>query len=159
MNKGEHTPAYFSTSDIDWFCQINGFNIHVASMGRPIPEAIMNSLPQVYEQVSMIEMEEWNGGEGIWLNDQLLRDWLQIEDPQKIARYLYTFVVMARKGFFSFAPITFDPSDGDYYLMAKPMNPVQRDIQGIVIKEGLNLNLQQVDHYSAVRIVDLINRQ
>ena len=43
MNKGEHTPAFFATSDIDWFCQINGVNVHVASMGRPIPETIMDT--------------------------------------------------------------------------------------------------------------------
>lgn len=152
----KHTPGYFEAHDIDWFCQINSVNIHVASMGRPIPEGIMESLPQVYEQVSMIEMEEWRGGEGFWINDELLRNWLHIEDTQKIARYLYTFVVMARKGFYSFAPITFDSSDGDYYLMAKPQNPVHKDIRGIVSIEKPNLDLQQVGPYEAVSIGELI---
>ena len=157
MANVNHTPGYFANSDLDWFCQINNVNIHVASMGRPISDTIMNTLPIVYEHVSEIDMEEWKGTEEIWFNERLLEDWLHIEDTQKIARFLYSFVVMARKGFYSFAPITVDPSDGDYYLMAKPVNYVHREIRGIVGKLEPNLNLENIDSFTAVRIGDLIN--
>ena len=136
----EHSPDWYANSDVDWFCRINGINVHVASMGRQLPEGIPESLPRLYEQVSEIEMAKWHGTDGVWYNEELLRTWLGMEEPQRMARYLYTFVVMARKGFYSFAPITPDVTDGDYYLMAKPRNYEDRAFEGIVEREIEYLN-------------------
>ena len=155
----KHTPEYYATSDLDLFCRINGVNVHVSSMGRPISEAIMETLPAVYEQVSMIEMAEWRGRYGVWYNEELLRHWLHIDDTQKIARYLYTYVVMARKGFFSLAPISFDQSDEDLFLIAKPMNYDDRVIEGITCINEPNLNIQDMGAFTSVRISDLFNRE
>ena len=112
-----HSPDWYTNSDVDWFCRINGINVHVASMGRQLPDGVAATLPKLYEHVSEIEMAEWRGAEGVWYNEELLKNWLSIEAPQRMARYLYSFVVMARKGFYSFAPITPDVTDDYYYQL------------------------------------------
>ena len=68
-----HSPDWYANSDVDWFCRINGVNVHVASMGRQLPEGVEETLPKLYEQVFEIEMTEWRGGEGVWYNEDLLR--------------------------------------------------------------------------------------
>ena len=80
-----------------------------------------------------------------------------MEEPQRMARYLYTFVVMARKGFYSFAPITPDVTDGDYYLMAKPRNYEDRAFEGIVEREIEYLNFEDLDSFTPVGLVRLLN--
>lgn len=120
MPETKHSEEYYANSDIDWFCELNGVNIHVASLGHKIPEAVEKTLPQVYGVVSGIEMAPCEGRDGIWYNEELMRRVVGLERDEDIARYLYTFVVMARKGFYSFAPLTSDPTDEGYYLMAKP---------------------------------------
>ncbi len=157
MAEVNHTDAYFATSDIDWFFRLNDINIHVASMGRKIPTAVVDSLPTIYRQISAIEMVEWSGAEGVWYNEEILRTWLRLEDNREIARYLATFVVMARKGFYSFAPITFDSSDENYFLMAKPVNYVDRAIDGFVHKTIPEFNAERIGAYTPVRLVDYIN--
>ena len=104
-----------------------------------------------------MDMAEWRRAEGFWYNEELLRNWLHLDDSLKMARYLYTFIVMARKGFYSFAPVTFDQSDGDYYLMAKPQNQVDRQIEGLVSIVIPELRLEEIDSYSPVRLGDLIS--
>lgn len=155
----KHLPDWYANSDVDWFCRINGVNIHVASMGRQLPEGIEETLPKLYEQVSKIEMAEWRGGEGVWYNEELLRTWLGMEEPWRIARYLYTFVVMARKGFYSFAPITNDPTDDNYYLMAKPMNYQDWALE-YVFNEDINLfDITEIGTFRAVPLVAMLNKE
>lgn len=152
-----HSQDWYANSDVDWFCRINGVNVHVASMGRQLPEGVEETLPKLYEQVSEIKMAEWRGSEGVWYNEELLRTWLGMEEPQRMARYLYTFVVMARKGFYSFAPITPDVTDGDYYLMAKLRNYEDRALEGIVEREIEYLNFEDLDSFTPVDLVRLLN--
>lgn len=152
----EHSPDWYANSDIDWFCRINDINVHVASMGRQLPGAVVATLPQLYEQVSEIEMAEWRGAQGVWYNEELLKNWLRIEESQRIARYLYTFVVMARKGFYSFAPITPDVTDGDFYLMAKPVLYKDRVLEGIVSRTIQNISITEIGPFSAIRLTALL---
>ena len=152
-----HSPDWYANSDVDWFCRINGINIHVASMGRQLPEGVEETLPKLYEQVSEIKMAEWRDGEGVWYNEKLLRTWLGMEEPQRMARYLYTFVVMARKGFYSFAPITPDVTDGDYYLMAKPKNYHDWALDDVLNKGLEFFNINDVKAFASVPIVELMN--
>lgn len=153
-----HTPDFYANSDIDWFCRINGTNIHVASMGREVPYEIELTLPNLYEQVSKIEMAGWSGKGGVWYNEELLRKRLFLEEPKRIARYLYSFVVMARKGFYSFAPITTDVSDVDYYLMAKPITGVDRKLVGIIEKEIGWIDLGKIGAFDALSLGEIIKR-
>lgn len=157
MPEVHHGDAYYANSDIDWFCQINGVNIHVASMGHALPKGVEQTLHGVYEQVSKIEMVKWEGKDSLWYNEELLREVVKIEGNQAIARYLATFVVMARKGFYSFAPLTTDPTDNDYYLMAKPVRYEHRVIEGIIKKEIKELGFVDMGGFTPVRLVDMLN--
>lgn len=155
----QHSQDWYANSDIDWFCRINGINIHVASMGRLLPHGVGATLPKLYEQVSEIEMAEWRGTEGVWYNETLLKNWLGMEDPQRMARYLYSFVVMARKGFYSFAPITPDITDGYYFLMAKPVVYQDRVIEGIVTKNYDFFNFDELNYYTPVELVRMLDNR
>lgn len=155
----QHSPEYYANSDIDWFCRINGVNVHVASMGRQLPSGIVETLPRLYEQVSEIEMAGWNRGEGVWYNEQLLRNWLGMEESQQMARYLYSFVVMARKGFYSFAPITPDATDENYYLMAKPSVYQDRVFEGMVSRNYDFFHIEQITPDTPVPLVWLLESE
>ncbi len=157
MAELNHTDAYFATSDIDWFFRLNNYNIHVASTGRRIPKVVVDSLPNIYRQISAIEMDEWTGVDGVWYNEELLRTWLRLEGNREIARYLATFVVMARKGFYSFAPITFDSSDENYFLMARPTNYVDRAIEDIVVRNVPGFDIREIGAFTPVRLADFIS--
>lgn len=158
MPNVDHSDAYYLTSDIDWFCCINGINVHVASMGRKVPIAIETNLDVIYEQVSRIPMADLN--EYFWFNRIIPEQWLMINETVEVARYLCSFSVMARKGFYSFAPITLDPTDEDYYLMAKPDPAFSRvTINGIRRIELPNLRLDLVDASQAVPLVKFIEER
>lgn len=158
MPNVDHSDAYYLTSDIDWFCCINGVNIHVASMGRKVPKAIEQNLDSIYEQVSRIPMADLN--ENYWFNRMIPEQWLMINEPVEVARYLCSFSVMARKGFYSFAPITLDPTDEDYYLMAKPDPAVPSPgIDGIWSIELPDLRLDAIDAFQPVPLVRYIEER
>lgn len=159
MAEVHHSPEYYANSDIDWFCRINGVNIHVASMGRQLPEGVEQTLPRLYEQVSQVGMAEWRGAESVWYNEKLLRNWLRMEEPQRMARYLYSFVVMARKGFYSFAPITPDVTDGEYYLMAKPVVYEDRVFEGILSKNYEAFRFEEIGSLTPVQIAMLLENE
>lgn len=154
-----HFSEYWETSDVDWFCRINGVNIHVASCCHRVPEDVARSMSRTYEQVAAIDMAEWRGKEKVWYNEELVRTWLNVEDPVRIARYLYTFVVMARKGFYSFAPLTMDETDGDYYMMAKPVVYEDRAVEGFPNYDVPWLNIAEVDPFTPVRLVEWIDER
>lgn len=153
-----HHDAFYANLDIDWFCRINNVNIHVASMGRNIPSILSDKkLALIYEEVSAIEMVELNR-DAVWYNDELLRRKLQLEDVNSIGRYLSSFVVMARKGFYSFAPITVDPTDTKYYLMAKPIQNADRVINAIPVIDVPELDVREIDADTSIVLVELINQ-
>lgn len=153
-----HSDSFYFDSDIDWFYRVNGINIHVASMGHKLPRDYTDEmLKTVYAAVSGIDMAEWREEGGVWYNEELLRQWLRLEEANEIGRYLASFVVMARKGFYSFAPLTIDPSDEEYYLMAKPVRYEDKEIAGIPTKDIPILNFEEVDAFMAVPLVEWIN--
>lgn len=154
-----HSATYYANSDIDWFCELNGMNIHVASLGHRIPESVEKTLPKVYEAISEIEMASWEERGGIWYNEELVKRTVRLENDAEIARFLYTFVVMARKGFYSFAPLTSDPTDGGYYLMARPANYEHKAVEGIFKKEIPIFNVRAIEGLTAYPLVDIIERE
>ena len=128
-----HSDEFYHDSDIDWFYRVNGINIHVASMGHKLPRGYTDDmLKTVYAAVSGIEMAEW--------------------------RVEASFVVMARKGFYSFAPLTIDPMDEEYYLMAKPARYEDKVIEGIPEKVIPPVNIDEVGAFTAVPLVEWIDR-
>ncbi|MBP5398708.1 MAG: hypothetical protein J6Y32_08845 [Bacteroidales bacterium] len=168
MPEINHTDAYYFNSDIDWFCRINGVNIHVASMGHRLPREVETTLEAVYEQVPLIEMAPWGERQGVWYNEDLVRrvlrkatftqegEEIQEADDMEVARYLATFIVMARKGFYSFAPLTIDPTDKNYYLMAKPMDYVERNIQGIYMRDIEGVNVRDIDGQTPLFLEEIL---
>lgn len=159
MPETKHSEVFYANSDIDWFCELNGVNIHVASLGHIIPESVEKTLPEVYEAVSAIDMVPWEGRNNIWYNEELVRRIVRLESNTEIARYLSTFVVMARKGFYSFAPLTCDPTDGGYYLMAKPVNYEHKSIEGVFKKETPDIDMRVIDGLTAYPLVNIIERE
>lgn len=154
-----HSDEFYHDSDIDWFYRVNGINIHVASMGHKLPRGYTDDmLKTVYAAVSGIEMAEWRVEGGVWYNEELLRRWLRLEEANEIGRYLASFVVMARKGFYSFAPLTIDPMDEEYYLMAKPARYEDKVIEGIPEKVIPPVNIDEVGAFTAVPLVEWIDR-
>ena len=153
-----HSDEFYYDSDIDWFYRVNGINIHVASMGHKLPSDYTNEkLKTVYAAVSGIDMAEWRDEGGVWYNEELLRRWLRLEEANEIGRYLASFVVMARKGFYSFAPLTTDPMDEEYYLMARPARYEDKVIEGIPTTEMPQLNVEELEAFTAVPLVEWIN--
>lgn len=147
----------FLRYDIDWFCRIGNANIHVASRGREVPTVILRNLPTLYEAVSSIEMKTIENMGGIWYNNEIIENWLELRDSIAIARYLCSFAVMARKGFYSFAPITFDPTDYDYYLMMKPSNYCDFDLPGVIEIPFQGLDLTQIQTNTPINFNGIIN--
>lgn len=155
-----HSDEFYYDSDIDWFYRVNGINIHVASMGHKLPRGYTDDmLKTVYAAVSKIDMAEWREEGGVWYNEELLRRWLRLEEANEIGRYLASFVVMARKGFYSFAPLTIDPMDEEYYLMAKPARYENNAIEGMPGKVIPPLNIDEVGALTAVPLVEWIDRE
>lgn len=153
-----HSDEFYYDSDIDWFYRVNGINIHVASMGHKLPRGYTDEmLKTVYASVSGIDMAEWREEGGVWYNEELLRRLLRLEDAYEIGRYLASFVVMARKGFYSFAPLTIDPTDEKYYMMAKPVSYEDKEIEGIPGNVIPPLNLEEIDAFTPVSLVQLID--
>ena len=66
MPETKHSEEFYANSDIDWFCELYGVNIHVASLGHIIPESVEKTLPKVYGAVSAIDMIPWEGHNNIW---------------------------------------------------------------------------------------------
>lgn len=153
-----HSDEFYYNSDIDWFYRVNGINIHVASMGHKLPRDYTDEmLKTVYAVVSGIDMAEWQEEGGVWYNEELLRQWLRLEEANEIGRYLVSFVVMARKGFYSFAPLTLDPMDNEYYLMAKPARYEEKEIAGIPEKVIPPLYFDELEAFTGVPLVDWID--
>lgn len=148
----------FLRYDIDWFCRINESNIHVASMGRVVPEVILHTLPNLRQEISGIKMKTIDEIGGIWYNRDILETWRGLYDSASIARYLCSFVVMARKGFYSFAPFSFDPTDHDYYLMAKPVPYEDFNLNSIIEVHEPGLHFHEISSFRPINIPEIITR-
>ena len=131
--------SYQLTKDIDWFCIINGYPVHVASNGDRLPKFIRSyrQLLESQRRVSIIpsdldfevnrrivldrDVELESLGESF--NDyfpeasNLLGD-NEFNNTQKA--YYWRFVMMAEKGFYSFDKIDIGQHDTRYRLVAWP---------------------------------------
>ena len=124
--------SYFLYKDIDWFCNINGILIHVASAGGAIPKSIYNRdiLQRLQENVFQAPM--LFSKEEININRNYLFEQLNLDDVA-FDNYVSSFVDMSRKGFVSFDR-TFinDPEDNRYHIVCMPpIFDIRPDILGI----------------------------
>lgn len=119
--------SYLLNHDIDWFCRVNGFYIHVASAGGWIPWHINDDeyLRNVQHRVAM--MPDVFKDEDIVYNEQAIRSVLgqDVElgkNYEKARRqYIVSFTAMARKGFVSIDKTNIlDPDDNRYHVVCYP---------------------------------------
>lgn len=119
--------TYLHNHDIDWFCRVEGFYIHVASAGGWLPRHINDDeyLRNVQHRVAM--MPDVYSDEDIVYNEQAIRNVLgQDVEQGKIyeearAQYIESFTAMARKGFVSFDRTNIlDPDDNRYHVVCYP---------------------------------------
>ena len=123
----KYDEKYMRSKDIDWFCIINGFYVHIASAGAILPDVIKDrdklrnmqravfSLPDIYSDNDLIYNEEFI--------QSLNNNWdnLDIKDT-----YLQSFKSMARKGFISIDRTNLEnPDDQHYHVVCMPRHPLQ----------------------------------
>lgn len=165
-----HTEEYYNTHDIDWFAIINGVVVHVASAGGLVPEAVKKNLLESAAFVSRIALIE--EGRVSTISDGFISERLGIElghndnntlrqfdyDITKRDAYLSSFLLMARRGLFSFDKTDInDPTDNHYHIVAWPSNEDDRVKLGnlnecpIPVLNGINL---QFDNPESLEDVD-----
>lgn len=136
--------------DNDWYCTINGYPIHIASMCGIIPKTFrdLDSLRKIQEAVSYIPMSS-----EVVTNDQFIDSQINVgyeylqegEIAQEIIRlnqetpcfnlfpnwslqkklYACTFLEKAKKGFYSYA--LKEGTTNRYHLVASPKDPLSKD--------------------------------
>lgn len=128
----EYPDDYIAAKDIDWFCVINGFYVHVASAGGALPEAINDREKLRTLQHNVFIAPDIFADEDIEVNTHFLntRFGNNLAPQEQIDNYLLSFKAMARKGFISFDRTNIlDSRDNKYHVVCKPINPIM--IQGI----------------------------
>lgn len=173
------TDRYCFTTDIDWFCVINGTPIHVASGGSHLPsfmkrrtiEKILLDVWTVLKLPIQFDYElnqEYlfnhvvNTGYEYLENDSLFSNMKDIdksiflhEESLTMCLYARSFVEMARRGFYSF-----DKTENSsyYHLVARPIGGYvdsrriqlsSFNVEGLVFKDLSSLN--------QVSLVELLN--
>jgi len=138
-----YSRIYQLTHDIDWFCIINNYPIHIASNGGMLPNIYrrekLREIQSLIEQLPVI-CEYPRIGQSFSLFDAMQlekypvienKKYKQIQpaDKSKMAREMYinSFVTMAKRGFYSFDRYipgsNFKIGDA-YHLVAYPDNPL-----------------------------------
>lgn len=139
----------YKSLDIDWFCFINGFPIHVASNGGELPKNLYSTkeFENIFNLVQNIESKPLNWRINLEFVNSHRKDYNYINkideleqkkfllsdltntdesiklDPIQIA-YSWSFIEMAKKGFFSF-----DRVEGNRYrLVAFPSFPFNLEV-------------------------------
>lgn len=126
---------YMYSKDIDWFCIINKFYVHVASAGSLLPEIIndRNKLRKIQKQV--FDLPYIFDDNDIIINDRFINE--RFNNNEDISNYLSSFIDMARKGFVSMDRTNLqEPDDQTYHIVCMPNKIIQLDIEIIKI-EGL----------------------
>ncbi len=116
------------TNDIDWFVfDIDSKPIHVASAGGVLPNAIkennimnehnievISTLPEVYSDNDIIINPRLRDIIGIYLDSNIFEE-------LALRNYISSFLLMAKRGFYSFDKTKIeDSNDTHYHLVAYP---------------------------------------
>lgn len=144
---------YLQSHDIDWFASINGIPVHFASDGGRLPgnSYTIEELTTLQHLVASSEKsyhcvvnrdyldnylrrgEHYKGIENIAEDNfrRLLPEEFVIDDdimnlPRQILIYGWSFIEMARRGFYSFDRSRHDNGVDYYHLVARPINSGNR---------------------------------
>jgi hypothetical protein len=139
----------FDLADIDWFCSINGFLIHVASNGGRLPSNINHSFQELSKQKQLVFSTEAKLPYGVdtnFANRQFGYEYLNDISPESKNEFLkppdftnnsiefnprltdvgksysWSFIEMAQRGFYSFDRVNED----EYHLVAWPRRSLRR---------------------------------
>lgn len=117
----KHTNAYLLTRDIDWFFELNGKPVHVASAGGELPTVIndRDKLREIQHVVSTLA--DINTTDDIYINPKLVN---RLRDNNiALDDYLQSFMEMAKKGFISVDRSNIgNPNDSMYHVVCVPVN-------------------------------------
>ncbi len=116
-----YSEIYLTNHDIDWFCNVNGIFIHVASAGGRIPDQINDdeSLRKIQNKVELLE-DIYTDDEIVY-NEAAITNVLGVNNAKGRAQYIESFTAMARKGFASFDRTNIaDSDDKQYHLVCMP---------------------------------------
>lgn len=123
------------SKDIDWFCVINNFYVHVASAGALLPEVIndRNKLRKIQKQV--FDLPYIFDDNDIIINSRFINE--RFNNNEDISNYLSSFIDMAKKGFISMDRTNLlDPEDQTYHIVCMPNKIIQLKIEIIKIEQG-----------------------
>lgn len=118
-----YSDDYLYSKDIDWFCIINGFFVHVASAGGILPEEVNDREKLRKNQYLVNQMDD------IFNDDQIVVNWdflharfgNNVGSEENIMNYLESFISMSRKGFVSLDRTNLeDPNDNTYHIVCMP---------------------------------------
>lgn len=175
--------------DMNVFLIINGMPIHIATMGSRIP-GILNDSARIIETWRMVKELPYSSGfslsrkhisdnvinsgyeylskEGIGDMNDMFRKFPSFDSfPEDTALpvklFSWSFVDMARRGFYSFARVeeNYDDlnEDVNFYLVAKPDNPI-RGLEDRLISVQINaLNIEPLIETERIPLFGLINNR
>lgn len=123
----KYDEQYMRTKDIDWFCIINGYYVHIASAGAVLPD-IINDRNKLREmQKAVYRLPDIYNDEDLMNNERVIVELQGNKNNPKFREdYLRSFQAMARKGFISLDRTKFeDPDDSYYHVVCMPRYPLQ----------------------------------
>lgn len=136
----EYPEDYIAAKDIDWFCVINGYYVHVASAGGVLPEVINDRDKLRTLQHNVFMAPDIFTDDDIEVNTQFLntRFGNKPNSQVQIDNYLASFKAMARKGFISFDRTNLsDTKDNTYHVVCKPIYPIRLQGIGEIVKYSI----------------------
>lgn len=168
------TKEYMQSKDIDWFFNLNGVSIHVASAGSILPEVINDgeTLERIQSEVANLPIT--HDGEEIIYNDRFFQTYLQnlegeyqeyqeeirypeyISIEERIERYRDSFREMTKRGFISLDRTNIDdPYDLTFHWVCRPLRP--RLVRGIDIPHfENNVQLDNILSQNTFRLYELM---
>lgn len=175
--------------DMNVFLIINGMPVHIATMGSRIPD-VLNDSKRVIETWRMVKELPYSSGfslNGKFISDNVINSGYEylskegIGDMNDMFRkfpsfdsfpedtalpvklFSWSFVDMARRGFYSFARVEENNEDvnGDVYffLVAKPDDPI-RGLEDRLISVQINdLNIEPLIETERIPLFGFINNK
>lgn len=148
----KYTRNYMLSHDIDWFCSINGWDVHLASAGSYIPQ-FANDLStnrknqrQAYTSEHLFEKDQ------IIVNEPYVKKRLESSTDDKLyshkrEMYIRSFVDMAQRGYISMDHNNFDIDSTDYVVIAYPPEFSSKKIEN----PSTMIDLFNIDNFVGIK--------
>lgn len=163
--------SYLSAYDLDWFMSVGGVWIHGASRGGMIPDVVNDSDSLPHLQAICSGIAEFSSGEEVRVSEGFVNERYEraleifsgatgLADAELRQNYLFenfreefiwSFVEMARRGFYSFVRVNLDdPFDNIYRLVAKPSDGARKQLNKYMCQLPTNAFINaDLQHYIA----------